>query len=71
MSPSQQLTYWRSSEFVTRVFTIALGWLFGFGLSELEALAPYQTVVFYSFAGLWTAIGLYGLWHEYRRLSAY
>lgn len=62
--------YWRSSEFITRVFTIALGWLFGFALSELEALAPHKILVFFSFAGLWTAAGLYGLWHEYRRFIA-
>ncbi len=68
--PPRPPRYWLSSEFATRVFTIALGWLFGFGLSELEALAPHQAVVFYSFAVLWTAAGLYGLWHEYRRFRA-
>ena len=67
--PQRTPTYWRSSEFVTRVFTIGLGWLFGFGLSELDALAPHKTLVLYSFAILWTAVGLYGLWHEYRRFS--
>ena len=68
--PQRPPTYWHSTEFATRVFTIILGWLFGFALSELDALAPHKSLVFYSFAVVWTAAGLYGLWHEYRRFSA-
>jgi len=69
MKPQHPPTYWLSSEFATRIFTIGLGWLFGFGLSELDALAAYKTLVLYSFALLWTATGLYGMWHEYRRFG--
>ena len=68
--PPRPPIYWLSSEFAARVFTIILGWLFSFALSELDALAPHKTLVFYSFVILWTAAGLYGLWHEYRRFRA-
>ena len=68
--PQRLPTYWRSPAFVTRVVTIGLGWLAGFGLSELDALAHYKTLVWCSFAALWTAAGLYGMWHEYQRFRA-
>jgi membrane-associated phospholipid phosphatase len=70
IKPQRPPTYWRSPEFATRVFTIGLGWLAGFGLSELDVLAHYKTLVLYSFAAIWTAAGLYGMWHEYQRFRA-
>lgn len=64
------MKYWLSPLFAARIFTIGIGWLLGFGLSELERLAPYQTLVFYSFGVLSTASGLYGMWREYLRVNA-
>ncbi len=64
------MKYWLSQVFAARIFTIGIGWLLGFGLSGLEWLAPYRTLVFHAFGVVWTAAGLYGMRHEYLRFNA-